>query len=285
MHLPRELRKVRASSDNPSNNTFHGDLVDTPARDEDTHAMNPSHVKDRIRAGIVTPDAKRSYVQHLFGRIARRYDLTNDVMSAGMHRRWKRLVLEIADVRPGHVVLDLAAGTGDLALRVGRARGGSGLVIAGDLTVEMMRQGKTRQGADRVRWLGCDALRLPLADASVDRVLVGYGLRNFAELERAMLEIRRVMRPGGRFVSLDFGRAEPAWLDRAYLGYLEASTSMAGWLLHRDVESYRYIPESLRGYPAQRGVTASMQRLGFVRCGSIDLVFGTMALNFGDVPG
>lgn len=262
--------------------------------------MNASQLKDRIRAGIVTPDAKRAYVQSLFGRIAGRYDLTNDVISAGLHRRWKRLVVGLADVRAEHVVLDLAAGTGDLALRIARQRrrdprGGrrrdddahhaDGLVIAGDLTIEMMRRGTTRGGGDRVSWLGCDAMALPLADASVDRVVIGYGLRNFPDLERSIREIRRVMRPGGRLVSLDFGRAEPEWLDRAYVGYLEVSTSAAGWLLHRDVESYRYIPESLRTYPAQRGVTALMQRLGFVRCGSVDLLFGTMAVNFGDVPG
>lgn len=253
--------------------------------------MNASQLKDRIRAGIVTPDAKRDYVQSLFGRIAGRYDLTNDVISAGLHRRWKRLVVGLADVRAEHVVLDLAAGTGDLALRIARQRRGGahhhadGLVIAGDLTIEMMRRGTTRGGGDRVSWLGCDAMALPLADASVDRVVIGYGLRNFPDLERSIREIRRVMRPGGRLVSLDFGRAEPEWLDRAYVGYLEISTSAAGWLLHRDVESYRYIPESLRTYPAQRGVTALMQRQGFVRCGSVDLLFGTMAVNFGDVPG
>ncbi|HEM45457.1 MAG TPA: ubiquinone/menaquinone biosynthesis methyltransferase [Alphaproteobacteria bacterium] len=258
--------------------------------------MSASHMKDRIRAKIVTPDAKRSYVRGLFGRIAGRYDLTNDVISAGLHRRWKRLVVGLADVRPGHVVLDLAAGTGDLALRVARRRGAAGggadpagkadagILIAGDLTMEMMRHGRTREGAEAVAWLGCDAMRLPLADGTVDRVLVGYGFRNFPDLERSIAEIRRVMRPGGRLVSLDFGRAEPAWLDRAYVRWLEASMSAVGWLLHRDVESYRYIPESLRTYPAQRGLTALMQRHGFARCGSIDLFFGTMAVNFGDVP-
>lgn len=248
--------------------------------------MNASQLKDRIRAGIVTPDAKRDYVQSLFGRIASRYDLTNDVMSAGLHRRWKRLVIGLADIRAEHVVLDLAAGTGDLALRIARQRrgGASGLLLAGDLTIEMMRRGTTRGGGDRVSWLGCDAMALPLADASVDRVVIGYGLRNFPDLDGSIREIRRVMRPAGRLVSLDFGRAEPGWLDRAYVSYLEVSTSAAGWLLHRDVESYRYIPESLRTYPAQRGVTALMQREGFVRCGSVDLLFGTMAVNFGDVP-
>lgn len=247
--------------------------------------MNASHLKDRIQAKIVTPEGKRNYVRGLFGRIAGRYDLTNDVMSAGLHRRWKRLVLRLADVGPDDVVLDLAAGTGDLALRLAERRPGGGLLLAADLTIEMMRKGCSRPGAERVSWLAGDAMALPLADASVDRVVVSYGLRNFPGLDHSIGEIRRVLRPGGRFVALDFGRAEPAWLNRAYVKYLEVSTAAAGWLLHRDVESYRYIPESLREYPAQQGVTESMQRHGFVHCGAVDLVFGTMAVNFGDVPG
>ena len=250
--------------------------------------MDTLQVKDRIRAGIVTPDAKRQYVKDLFGRIAGRYDFTNDVMSGGLHRRWKRLAVHVAAIEDDHVVLDLAAGTGDLALRVAGSREGAepgGLVIAGDLTLPMLQRGQHRTGATEISWLGCDAMRLPIRDASVDRVLVGYGLRNFPDLGACLAEVRRVLRPGGRLVSLDFGRAEPAWLDRAYLRYLEASGSVAGWALHGDVESYRYIAESLRTYPAQRGVMALMQQAGFARCGSIDLMFGTMAINFGDVPG
>ena len=237
----------------------------------------------RIQGQIVDPDAKRRYVRRLFGGIAGRYDLTNDVMSGGLHRRWKRLALQIADIREGHVVLDLAAGTGDFALRAARADGVA-RVIAGDLTPEMLRAGKIREHAEAVDWIACDALSLPFADRTVDRVLVGYGLRNFADLAHGLSEIRRVLRPEGKLVALDFGRIEPEWLDRLYLRYLEISTSVAGWALHRDVESYRYIPESLRTYPAQRGVTELMQRLGFVHCGHVDLVYGAMAINFGEIP-
>lgn len=246
--------------------------------------MQERDLGERIRGRIVDPEGKRLYVQRLFGRIARRYDVTNDLMSAGLHRRWKRLALRIADVREGHVLLDLAAGTGDFALRATR-QGRAARVLAGDLTVPMMRFGRRRRGAERVTWIGCDALALPLADGSVDRVLVGYGLRNFGDLPAGLGEIRRVLRPGGKLVSLDFGRAEPDWLDRVYLRWLELSTSAAGWLLHRDVESYRYIPESLRLYPAQRGVTEILQRLGFVHCGHVDLFYGAMAINFAETPG
>jgi demethylmenaquinone methyltransferase/2-methoxy-6-polyprenyl-1,4-benzoquinol methylase len=238
---------------------------------------------DRIQGQIGDPEGKRHYVRRLFGGIAGRYDLTNDVMSGGLHRRWKRLALQIADIQEGHVVLDLAAGTGDFALRA--AQDGLGdRVIAGDITLEMMRAGKAREHAGEVDWIACDALSLPFSDNTVDRVMVGYGLRNFVDLSRGLSEIRRVLRPGGKLVALDFGRIEPEWLDRVYLRYLEISTSVAGWALHRNVESYRYIPESLRMYPAQRGVTDLMQRLGFVHCGHVDLVYGAMAINFGEVP-
>jgi len=238
---------------------------------------------ERIQGQIVDPDDKRRYVRRLFGGIAGRYDLTNDVMSGGLHRRWKRLALQIADIQEGHAVLDLAAGTGDFALRAAQEKG-LGRVIAADLTPEMIRAGMTRANAESVDWMVCDAHSLPLADRTVDRVLVGYGLRNFADLPHGLSEIRRVLRPGGKLVALDFGRIEPEWLDRIYLRYLEISTSVAGWVLHRNVESYRYIPESLRMYPAQRGVTELMQRLGFVHCGHVDLVYGAMAINFGEVP-
>jgi demethylmenaquinone methyltransferase/2-methoxy-6-polyprenyl-1,4-benzoquinol methylase len=244
--------------------------------------MQNEGLGSRIQGQITDPDEKRRYVRRLFGGIAGRYDLTNDLMSGGLHRRWKQLALQIADIREGHIVLDLAAGTGDFALRAVQ-KGGVEKVIAGDLTPEMLRAGQTRANAAAVDWIACDALSLPFADRSVDRVLVGYGLRNFADLPHGLSEIRRVLRRGGKLVALDFGRVEPEWLDRLYLRYLEVSTAVAGWALHRNVESYRYIPESLRMYPAQRGVTELMQRLGFVHCGHVDLAYGAMAINFGEI--
>jgi len=246
--------------------------------------MTRDRMATRIQGQIEAPAAKRRYVRSLFGRIAGRYDLTNDMMSLGRHRAWKRFALDLAEIEPGHVVLDLAAGTGDFAIRAAKRASGA-VVVAADLTREMLATGRDRAGSAGVRWVQCDATYLPFPDRSIDRVLVGYGLRNFPDLSWCIGEIRRCLAPGGRLVSLDFGRAEPDWLDHWYLRYLDVTTSIAGWVLHRDVESYRYIPESLRRYPAQRGVTELMQRHGFVRCGHIDLVFGAMAINFGQAPG
>lgn len=235
-------------------------------------------LRDRIRRGLDGEEEKRAYVRSLFGRIAGRYDLTNDVMSLGLHRRWKDRLVELAELEPGHRVLDLAAGTGDLALRAAR-RTGAGTVVAADLTPEMMREGRRRAGTESVRWTRADALDLPFGEASFDRVFVGYGLRNFPDLSRSLAEIHRCLEPGGRLLSLDFGKPAAGWLRRAYLRYLELSTTAAGWLLHRDPEAYLYIPESLRRYPAQEQICGIMTRVGFRPCAWIDLMFGTMAIH------
>ncbi len=238
----------------------------------------------RIQRHIAAPISKRQYVRGLFGRIAGRYDLTNDVMSLGLHRRWKNRAIELAAIEPGHVVLDLAAGTGDLALGAMAPAGRDGAVVAGDLTRPMMAVGRQRRGGEAVRWVECDATALPFASASLDRVLIGYGLRNFPSLEVCLAEIYRCLRPGGRLVALDFGKPGSKSIKSLYLRYLDLSTRLVGWTLHGDAEAYAYIPESLRAYPAQAGVADLMRREGFAWAGYADIMLGTMALNFGERP-
>ena len=240
-------------------------------------------LRGRIRRALQGDEGKRDYVRDLFGRIAGRYDLTNDVMSMGLHRRWKDRLVELAELEPGHRVLDLAAGTGDLALRAASGCPDA-TVVAADLTPEMMRVGRERRGAGQILWSRADALDLPFGDATFDRVLVGYGLRNFPDLSRSLAEIHRCLRPGGRLLSLDFGKPPPTWLRRLWLRYLELSTTAAGWLLHRDPEAYLYIPESLRRYPAQDELCGLMAEAGFRPCAWIDLVLGTMAIHVARRP-
>ena len=238
----------------------------------------------RIQRHISAPPGKRRYVRDLFGRIAGRYDLTNDVMSLGLHRRWKDRALELAAIEPGQVVLDLAAGTGDLALGAVAETGAGGAVIAGDITRPMMAIGRERRGGGAIRWVECDASALPFRGGSLDRVLIGYGLRNFPDLGVCLREIYRCLKPGGKLVTLDFGKPGSGPVKSLYLGYLGLSTRVVGWTLHRDAEAYAYIPESLRAYPAQAGVADLMRRVGFAWAGYADIMLGTMALNFGERP-
>ncbi len=232
---------------------------------------------------IEDPTSKRRYVRWLFGSIATRYDLTNDVMSVGLHRRWKRRVLELARIAPGQRILDLAAGTGDLALGAGAARGVE--VVAADLTPAMMEIGRARDTRDRVAaWIAADATHLPFPQGSFDRVVIGYGLRNFPDLGVCLDEILRVLRPGGRMVALDFGHPRSGLFGRLYRGYLNVSTRAVGWVMHRNAEAYVYIPESLRRFPGQRGVERLMIERGYVECGVVDLLFGAMAINYGEKP-
>ena len=150
-------------------------------------------------------------VHELFATIARRYDLLNDIMSVGLHRRWKRRLVELAG--EPRDVLDLCCGTGDIAMRF-QAR-----VVGVDFTEEMLRVAAAR-GSSETTWIRADALRLPFADNSFDAVSVGYGLRNLADIEQGLREILRVLRPGGKFVTLDFGKPESAIFSALYFGYL-----------------------------------------------------------------
>lgn len=246
--------------------------------------LHPVSLNRDIARRIERPEDKRAYVRDLFAGVAHRYDLTNDVLSLGLHRRWKRRLLELADIRAGQTVLDLAAGTGDLARGAIEAAGGDLAVVAADLTPEMMRVGTRRKGPALDGWIAADAGSLPFADGRFDRVLIGYGLRNFARLERCLAEVLRCLKPGGRLVALDFGHPPHPGFGRAYRGYLEVATRAVGWALHRDAESYVYILESLRRFPGQRGVQRLMEEVGYARAGFEDLWFGTMGINYGERP-
>jgi demethylmenaquinone methyltransferase/2-methoxy-6-polyprenyl-1,4-benzoquinol methylase len=227
-----------------------------------------------VKSKFYSPDAQRAAkVNELFATIARRYDLLNDLMSLGLHRRWKNRLVKLAG-RPRDV-LDLCCGTGDIALRF------HSRVVGLDFTEEMLRVAWSRESHSRPQWLRGDALRLPFGDHSFDVVSVGYGLRNLADLEAGLREVLRVLRPGGQLLSLDFGKPDAPWLRRVYFGYLRRALPLLGRVFCGDPDTHGYILASLADYPAQRGIQSVMEVVGFVDCGFEEYLGGTMAINFG----
>lgn len=224
-----------------------------------------------------SPQAKRQYVRRLFSTIADRYDLITRLLSYGQDARWKARLVAMAEVAAGERALDLACGTGDLAFAVA-ARGAR--TVGLDITHRMVQLAMQKSGG--VRFITGDMTSLPFRSGSFDLVTTGYGLRNVPDLDAAIAEIARVLRPGGRLLSLDFNRPESALLRGAYLSYLTVVGATLGWLLHRDPDTYRYIPASIRRYPGARGVADRMRRLGFRTVRVVPLLFGLMTLHFGE---
>lgn len=231
-----------------------------------------------LRHAFVTPDTKRRYVRRLFGTIAPRYDLITVLLSYGQDRRWKHRLVRLAEVRAGVRLLDVACGTGDIAIRA--ALHGA-RVVGLDITPGMLEiaRRKPEALAGGLRFVGGDMGALPFADASFDVVTTGYGLRNVPSLPGALREIHRVLTPGGRLVSLDFDRPVHAPVRAVYLAYLTAVGSALGLLLHGDPDTYRYIPESIRRYPGAAGVSALAREAGFASCRHIPVLGGLMAIH------
>ena len=225
---------------------------------------------------IATPDGKRRYVRQLFTTIAGRYDFITGFLSFGRDRHWKERLIDRAGVLPGTRVLDLACGTGDLAF-LAASRGAE--VVALDLTTRMIELAKLKPGAGRIAWLTGDMTALPIAAAQFDLVTTGYGLRNVPDLARALDEIDRVLASGGQVVSLDFNRPDAAWLRAIYLSYLTVVGSSLGWVLHRDPDTYRYIPASIRRYPGARAVAEMMRVKGFTEVTWLPVLGGLMAIH------
>lgn len=226
-------------------------------------------------------------VNDLFAAIAPRYDLINDFQSFGLHRFWKRRLVALSGVQAGHRALDLCCGTGDIAFALAR----TGATVTGlDFSEAMLAVARSRQ-KKRGAALPCpvhfqhgDAMRLPFPDASFDLTTVGYGLRNLADWKTGLAEMRRVTRPGGRLLVLDFGKpGNRAW-RALYFAYLRLAVPLFGKMFCRDAAAYAYILESLRHYPAQRGVEEQMRALSCTGVRVVNFLGGMMSLNLADVP-
>ncbi|MBU6439297.1 MAG: bifunctional demethylmenaquinone methyltransferase/2-methoxy-6-polyprenyl-1,4-benzoquinol methylase UbiE [Betaproteobacteria bacterium] len=230
----------------------------------------------------VAESEKARRVAEVFDSVAPRYDLMNDLMSAGLHRAWKAFTVQLAGLRPGQRVLDVASGTGDLALAFARRVQPGGMVVATDINGAMLAEGRRRllDAGVCVPAVQCDAERLPFADASFDRVSVAFGLRNMTHKEAALAEFRRVLRPGGKLMVLEFSRPWEA-VRPLYDWYSFQVLPRLGKLVAGDAGSYRYLAESIRKHPDQATLKAMMEQAGFVGVQWYNLSAGVVALHVG----
>ena len=230
----------------------------------------------------VDVDAKARRVRGVFDSVASKYDLMNDLMSMGLHRAWKAYTLMVADIREGFQVLDIAGGTGDLALAFSKKVGKSGQVFHTDINEAMLRTGRDRLLNEGVNLptMVCDAEKLPFPDNHFDVVSVAFGLRNMTHKDIALAEMNRVLKPGGKLLVLEFSKvAKP--LQKAYDWYSFKVLPGLGKLVAGDDASYRYLAESIRMHPPQAELKAMMIKGGFGHVDYHNLTGGMVALHVG----
>lgn len=230
----------------------------------------------------VGADEKARRVRGVFDSVVGKYDLMNDLMSAGMHRWWKRFTVEISGVGPGKRVLDVAGGTADLARLFADRVGATGQVVLTDINAAMLRTGRDR--LIDAGWIApavqCNAEALPFASRSFDCVSIAFGLRNVTNKDRALAEMRRVLRPGGAALVLEFSRVAPPF-QAAYDWYSFNVLPRLGRLVARDEASYRYLAESIRMHPDQAELKSMMEAAGLERVEWFNLTAGVVAVHRG----
>ena len=233
----------------------------------------------------VAEDDKAGMVRGVFDSVAGKYDVMNDLMSFGIHRLWKRFAIELAGVRRGQHVLDLASGTGDLADRFAGLVGPEGLVVMSDINAAMLANGRNRM-VDRghggnLTYCQIDAETIPFPDNSFDLVTIAFGLRNVTHKEAALKSMYRVLKPGGRALVLEFSKPTTKPLAKLYDAYSFGLLPLMGRLVANDPDSYRYLAESIRMHPDQETLKGMMEEAGFERCDVHNLTGGIVAIHRG----
>jgi demethylmenaquinone methyltransferase/2-methoxy-6-polyprenyl-1,4-benzoquinol methylase len=232
----------------------------------------------------VPEEAKDGLVRGVFSSVAGRYDLMNDLMSGGVHRFWKDAMVEWLNPQAGQHFLDVAGGTGDIAFRIGaalaaRGRASDGIVVC-DINADMLKEGIRRgEGRTGVRWTCANASALPFPSSSFDAYTIAFGIRNVTHIEKALAEARRVLRPGGRFLCLEFSRVDAPGLDALYEAFSFAVLPRLGGLVAGDADAYRYLVESIRRFPPQAAFARMIEKAGLGRVKVRNLSGGIAALH------
>ncbi|MDP5052932.1 MAG: bifunctional demethylmenaquinone methyltransferase/2-methoxy-6-polyprenyl-1,4-benzoquinol methylase UbiE [Congregibacter sp.] len=233
----------------------------------------------------VKTEEKAGMVRDVFDSVASRYDLMNDLMSAGVHRIWKRFTIELSGVRRGNRVLDIAGGTGDLAAKFAPMVGDDGEVVLADINASMLRVGRDRLINKGVRgnlhYVQADAQHLPFPDDHFDCITIAFGLRNVTDKTLALHSMLRILKPGGRLLILEFSKPRNPLLSRAYDAYSFGVLPFMGRLVAGDSESYQYLAESIRKHPDQETLQQMMEDVGFTRCDYHNMTGGVVAVHRG----
>ncbi len=236
----------------------------------------------------VPVDEKVNRVADVFHSVAAKYDVMNDLMSGGIHRIWKRITIESSGARPGHKVLDIAGGTGDLTRRFAQIVGQSGKVVLADINDSMLKVGRDKlidKGvAGNVEYVQANAECLPFEDNTFDIITIAFGLRNVTDKDAALRSMNRVLKPGGKLMVLEFSKTENPLLTKAYDFYSFNLLPKMGQLIANDAESYRYLAESIRMHPDQETLKGMMDSAGFVQTRYRNLTQGIVALHTGIKP-
>lgn len=236
----------------------------------------------------VAVEEKARRVAEVFHSVAAKYDLMNDLMSGGIHRLWKRITIEASAVRPGHKILDIAGGTGDLSYQFARRVGKDGLVVLADINESMLTVGRDRlldRGvAGNIQFAQADAQYLPFPDNTFDCITIAFGLRNVTDKDLALRSMLRVLKPGGRLLVLEFSKPRNQLLEKAYDTYSFTLLPLMGKLITNDADSYRYLAESIRMHPDQETLKTMMADAGFVNTEFHNMTGGIVALHKGIKP-
>ncbi|MFD2179204.1 bifunctional demethylmenaquinone methyltransferase/2-methoxy-6-polyprenyl-1,4-benzoquinol methylase UbiE [Veronia pacifica] len=254
---------------------------------ESTQGVNHDADSETTHFGFrdVARDEKAGMVASVFHSVAAKYDIMNDVMSMGVHRIWKRFTIDCSGVRPGHKVLDLAGGTGDLTARFSRIVGDKGQVVLADINNSMLNVGRDKLRdlgiVGNVNYVQANAEELPFPDDYFDCITIGFGLRNVTDKDKALRSMYRVLKPGGRLLVLEFSKPVIEPLSKAYDAYSFHILPKMGQLIAGDAESYQYLAESIRMHPDQETLKGMMENAGFEQTKYFNLTGGIVALHRG----